>query len=585
MRLVFDIETNGLLPELHTIWCIAIRDLDDADKVWSYKPDEIHQGLEHLLQADELIGHNIIAYDIPAIQKIYPDFDTTGIKITDTLVLSRLIAADVGLRDYAKQPDMPKRLYGGHSLKAWGYRLGEYKGDFGENNDWSKWSEAMHQYMIQDTLVTHKLWYALAPDKWSQESIEFEHKVAEICAKMSSTGWTFNTEKAGLLYSKLIKEKTELTESLKGLFPAWDVEEEFIPKRNNKTRGYEAGVPFTKVTSMEFNPTSRKHIELCLRRKYDWQPKEFTPAGVAKIDDAILAELPFPEAKPLGRTFMLQKRLGQLAEGKHSWLKRVDNDRLSCNINPNGTVTGRATHHQPNLAQVPAVRAEYGKECRELFSVPKGYSLVGTDLASLELRVLASLLNDGGAYAREILEGDIHTANQKSMGLASRDDAKVAIFTMIYGGGNQRLGAIAGKGAAEGKRIRDNFMQANPAYSSLLRAAKSAVNSRGHLIGLDGRKIYCDSDFKALNYLIQSNGSLICKKWMQLIDAEMKRQNIDANLVAWIHDELQISVKEGSEEIVGNISRRMAREAGEYFNLSIPFDAEYQIGRTWADTH
>ena len=85
MRLVFDIETNGLLPELHTIWCIAIRDLDDADKVWSYKPDEIHQGLEHLLQADELLGHNIIAYDIPAIQKIYPDFDTTGIKITDTL--------------------------------------------------------------------------------------------------------------------------------------------------------------------------------------------------------------------------------------------------------------------------------------------------------------------------------------------------------------------------------------------------------------------------------------------------------------------------------------------------------------------
>ena len=585
MRLVFDIEANGFLKQLTTIHCLAIRNLDKEDEVWSYKPDEIEQGLEHLLQADELIGHNIIAYDIPAIQKVYPQFDTKDIKITDTLVLSRLIAADIGLRDYAKQPDMPKRLYGSHSLKAWGYRLGEYKGDFGENNDWSAWTQEMHDYMVQDTLVNHRLWYALAPESWSQNSIDFEMKVADICNRIGTEGWTFDTAAAGKLYAQLVKEKDELTTELKDLFPPWNVEEDFIPRRNNKTKGYIAGVPFTKVKQVEFNPTSRKQIELCLKRKYDWKPKEYNANGVAKIDETVLASLPYPEAKSLSRVFMLQKRLGQLAEGKNAWLKLVDGKTLRHNINPNGTLTGRASHHQPNLAQVPAVRAEYGKECRELFTVPKGYSLVAADLSGLELRVLASLMNDGGAYAKQILDGDIHTANQEAMGLDTRSQAKTAIYALIYGSGNTRLGEITGKGAEEGRRIRDAFVKANPSFASLVRAAKAAVNNRGHLIGLDGRKVYCDSDFKALNYLIQCNGALICKKWLQLTHEQFTKLGIDARIVAWVHDEIQVKVRKGSEDVVCNLLRRMAREAGNHFKIQIPIEAESTVGTNWATTH
>ena len=128
-------------------------------------------------------------------------------------------------------------------------------------------------------------------------------------------------------------------------------------------------------------------------------------------------------------------------------------------------------------------------------------------------------------------------------------------------------------------------MNANPAFASLLRAAKSAVKNRGYLIGLDGRKIYCDSDFKALNYLIQSNGALICKKWLELIDTELKRKDLDAKIVAWVHDEVQIKTREGIEDVVGNISRRMARQAGEYFQVAIPIDAEFTTGGSWATTH
>ena len=166
---------------------------------------------------------------------------------------------------------------------------------------------------------------------------------------------------------------------------------------------------------------------------------------------------------------MLQKRIGQLAEGNAAWLRLVDKDgKLRHVINPQGTVTGRMSSFSPNLQQVPAVRAEFGAECRELFTVPRGYQLVGADLSGIELRVLAHFLNDGGAYGREILEGDIHTANMKAAGLSSRDQAKTMIYALCYNAGDQRLGQIIGKGAKEGRALRDKFFSANPAFPKLL---------------------------------------------------------------------------------------------------------------------
>ncbi len=590
MRLIFDIETDGLLPELTKIHCLAARDLDDETKVWSWRPGEIEQGLEFLQKADYLSGHNILTFDLPAIQKCYPGFSTKA-TLLDTLVCSRLIRADIKNDDFAKQwamkGEMPTRLYGSHGLEAWGYRLGFKKGDFGKDADWSVWSEEMHQYMVQDTLVNHKLWYALAPEDYGQESIDFEHDIAQICDAVGNAGWDFDLAAAADLYDKLTAEKKALDTELKTLFPAWTINTTFIPKVNNSKLGYVKGEPFIKQKTVEFNPTSRKHIEFCLRQKYDFKPTHFNPSGDAKIDETILAELPYPEAQKLARSFMLQKRLGQLHDGRNSWLKMVDADgKLRHTINPIGTVTFRASSHHPNLQQVPAVRAEYGKECRSLFGVPDGEYLVGADLSGLELRLLASLLRDGGAYSHEILQGDIHTKNQKDMGLETRDQAKVAIYSLIYGGGDKRLGEILGKGPAEGKRIRKNFTDANPSYLQLVKAAKAAVNQRGYLLGLDGRKIYCDSDFKAVNYLIQCHGALVCKKWLQLVFHEIKNQNLPAQVIAWVHDEIQIQCK--TKEVadhVGNITRRMAEEAGKYYKIEIPIEAEYSIGQTWADTH
>ena len=114
-----------------------------------------------LEQADALIGHNIINYDIPLLKEQYPDFNPVG-ETLDTLVLSRLYYPNIIDRDYERRPQgMPQRLYGRHSLESWGYRLKCFKGDFAKHQGaWEKYTPEMLDYCIQDTEVTLKL-YAL----------------------------------------------------------------------------------------------------------------------------------------------------------------------------------------------------------------------------------------------------------------------------------------------------------------------------------------------------------------------------------------------------------------------------------------
>lgn len=586
LRLVFDIETDGLLDTLTKIHCIALIDADNPDKKWLFGPDEIKQGLELLVSADEVIGHNIINFDIPAIKKL-TNINFVGIKVTDTLVLSRLIKANLANDDYKHRwaiINLPKNLFGSHSLKAWGYRLEERKGIFGHDGDWSTYTEDMGKYCLQDVVLNHKLWEALASQKWSQESIKFEHEMAELCHRIGRAGWTLDVTKAGKLYASLIQERTDIDAELQELFPPWIVETPFLPKVNNSKLGYVKGETFIKKEEVAFNPNSRKHIAFCLRQKYDWKPKHHTITGDPIVDEAVLSELKYPEAKKLAHSFLLQKRIGMLAEGKNAWLKLADGNVIRHTIVPNGAVTGRATHSSPNLAQVPSNRAPYGKQCRELFTVPDGYSLVGSDLSGLELRCLAHFLNDEGAYAYEILNGDIHTSNQQAAGLATRDQAKTFIYALIYGAGDAKIGSVVGGGNAEGRQLRDRFLNANPAFKDLVRHVKQAA-SRGFLIGLDGRKLYVRSEHAALNTLLQSAGALICKKWALLTDQALKADGLDAQIISWVHDELNLRVKKGQEKDVCNRLQQSAKASGEAFSFKIPIDSEYHVGKNWSDVH
>ena len=161
MQLIFDIETDGLYNDVTQVHCIGIHDLTNGESyVFNDTGAEqpITKGVQMLEDADALVGHNVVSYDLPVLKKLFPWF-TPKATVADTLILSRVLHTDILRVDQRKTfKQMPLQLYGRHSLEAWGYRLGEYKGDFGKNTDWKEWSEGMQNYMVQDVKVTTKLW-------------------------------------------------------------------------------------------------------------------------------------------------------------------------------------------------------------------------------------------------------------------------------------------------------------------------------------------------------------------------------------------------------------------------------------------
>lgn len=611
--LVFDLEGNGLLEAITKLHCLAFVDLITG-KRYKFTPDKVEQGLRLLMEADLLIGHNVIKYDIPAIQKLFPWFVIERTKVIDTLVLSRLLFADIGDRDRDKwrgdknglQSPLETKLYGSHSLKAWGQRLGFPKGDY--DGGFEEFCDEMLVYNVQDVEVTIRLWQLLLAVARAQRrtvddatrqadqddpsvfgrSGELEHHVAWIVANQERYGFTFNVTDAQRLAGELIAKRHELEQKLQEVFPPWDEEIGwFTPKVNNAKLGYVKGVPVMKTKRMEFNPGSRHHIANRLSALRGWEPREYTPDGSAKIDETILESLPWPEAKLLSEYFMIQKRIGMLAEGKGAWLKYERNGKIHGECITNGAVTGRATHKSPNIAQVPACGTPYGKECRSLFGPSKGRVQVGIDVSGLELRMLAHFMakHDKGAYAKEVVEGDVHTINQKAAGLETRNQAKTFIYAFLYGAGPEKIGSIVGKGAAHGRTLKQRFLKRTPALAKLIEGVKRA-SGRGYLVGLDGRRLTIRSAHAALNTLLQSAGALVCKRWMVELDLAMPddwRGRVQQ--LAWVHDELQFECDPEIAEDLGKLAVECITRAGNYFNIRVPLTGEYKIGRNWAETH
>jgi len=617
--LIFDIETDGLLDKTSKLHVLSI--LDTATGVLetysdhSSKYRNVSDALAVLSSSDCIGGHNVLCFDLPALQKLYPDFKPQG-KVLDTLVLSRLIWPNLAEIDYdglrhAKTPSdtyfhFPPKLVGSHSLRAWGFRLGVLKGDFGETTDWQEWSEAMCEYNKQDVVVTKALWDLIERQHYSDEAINLEHEFQKVIFKQEEAGFPFDEKKAVELYSQLGAERTSLVEKLEQIFLPVDKGEWFIPKRDNKTKGYKAGVKVWRPNLTPFNPGSRQDIAERLKEKYNWQPTEYTDKGQAKVDETILDSLPYPEAKDLSRYFLLQKRIGQLAEGNNAWLKLVKPDgRIHGHVITNGAVTGRCTHVNPNMAQVPAVGVFMGEEFRSLFYAPDGWSVLGADASGLELRCLAHFMAryDAGQYAHKILAGDIHWHNAQALGLVGKDEvkdpnnehhmwarnkvAKRFIYAFMYGAGDGKLGEIVGGDETKGAELRKTFLKALPAMKILIDTVKRTAKERGYLYGIDHRKLPVRSQHSALNTLLQSAGAVAVKKATCILWEDLAREGLDnyVQQVAHVHDEYQLLVKKGYEEPVGAIAVNAFRKAGEYFHFRIPLDGEYKIGRNWAETH
>lgn len=579
--IVFDIETDGLLDTTKRFWCGWLYD-SYTDLYTGYTDlDEFFDALnKYGTSGYNIVGHNICKFDIPALKKLKGErfaFDVRDVCI-DTLVLARLIYAnikdtDVGLMRSGR---LPKALYGSHSLKAYGYRMGELKGTYGEQEDaWDKFTPEMYEYNKQDVVVTLMLFQKLMAKGYPLRAIQLEHDIAWVMAKQERNGFVFDKDQATKLYSELAGKRQVLYENLVSKGGSWTVYKgDKIYKRDNAKRGIKAGVPYPQYEEVTFNPNSRQHIAKVLMDR-GWEPTEMTPTGAPKVDEETLKT-----AKGIDLTedileyLLINKRIAQLAEGDNAWLKLMKDDpdgytRIHGSVNPNGAVTGRATHAYPNVAQVPAGRSPYGEECRSLFRVPTGWYEAGIDASGLELRCFAHFLYpyDHGEYVSEILNGDIHTHNQKMAGLPTRDQAKTMIYCMMYGGGDGKLGEVINGTAKDGKALKERFFNAVPAYKELcsdiertlitasewvggvnkvtwrkrVHPDNSNLSITHSILGLDRRVVYVRSPHSALNTLLQSAGALICKKWVCLVEENMRKAGYkhgwdgDFAMMAWVH--------------------------------------------------
>jgi DNA polymerase I len=596
VALIFDLETNGLLDDVTNIHCLVIKDTEN-DNVSTYSGPTVRDGIVRLcdatLQGTTIVGHNIIKYDLPVIDKLLGSVYNRA-NVFDTLVATRLIWSNIKDHDVKlmREEKLPKKYFGSNSLAAWGHRLGNYKGDY--EGGWETFSQEMLDYNIQDVEVTHTLYQKILEKEYASSALELEHDVAWLMAKQERNGFCFDTQKAASLYAKLVQRRGELERELKDYFGSWVVQlPDFTPRVNNKKLGYTKGVPVKKSKTIDFNPSSRDHIADRLINLYGWKPVDFTEGGKPMVDEEVLSKLDYPPCKLLTEYLLIQKRAGQISEGQQAWLKCEKNGKIHGSINPNGAVTGRATHAYPNIAQVPSGGSQYGPECRELFTVPRGWLLVGADASGLELRCLAHFMAkwDGGKYADVLLGGDIHTENQNAAGLQTRNQAKTFIYAFLYGAGDAKIGSVVGGDAGEGRRLKNKFLRSLPALGRLVDAVQEA-SRRGYLTGLDGRRLHVRSSHAALNTLLQSAGALICKKWLLILEENLQKAGLkhgfdgDYAFCAWVHDEVQIACRnETVAKQVAELAVDAVRLAGDAFNFRCALSGEAKIGANWSETH
>ncbi len=546
MPAIVDIETNGFKNETTEIHCIVAK-CPKTNTIKEWVQEDTKQFGEWSKNINTFIMHNGLSFDAPVLNRLLG----TSIKptqIIDTLILSQLLNP---IRD------------NGHSLEAWGNKLGMPKGDV---DTFEVYTPDMLEYCKQDVNITHKLFEVLQKEGrgFSKSSVYLEHQVRLIIDQQEKNGFYLDMQKAMSLYNKLRDEANELEKWAVTNFDPTVVELK------------------TKTKYIPFNIGSRQQIAERLM-ELGWKPKQHTDKGNIIINEAVLDTIELPEAKKFSRFFLLQKRIAQIK----SWIEACDDTdgRVHGRVMTLKTITGRMSHHSPNMAQIPAVRSPYGKECRDCWTVdnPYTHSIVGTDASGLELRCLAHLMNDA-TFTDILLTGDIHTHNMQMAGLTNRDQAKTFIYAFMYGAGASKIGQIVGAGAKEGQQLINKFLSSMPALKRVRDSVTKAAN-KGMIKGIDGRLLHIRSPHSALNTLIQGAGAVVCKVWLINMIKRIRRIGVDAKLVASIHDEYQFEVLNKDVKRFGQLTKDAMKDTEKQLHMKCPLDNEWKVGRTWAQTH
>jgi DNA polymerase-1 len=564
-KIVWDIETDGLdAKKIH----ILVAKVCGEDGYYIFREADTFRAFYEDNDDAEWIGHNSIAFDSVVLSNLW------GITIpvsrqSDTLVMSRLW-----------EPTLDK-----HSLEAWGNRLGEKKIEFKE---FTEYTEEMKVYCKQDVKITERLYTTLSKNLkgFSEESIRLEHTTQYIISQQIRNGFLLDKNVAMEIYAGALQEANRIEEAVVKYFPP------IVTERYSEKTGKRL-----KDSIEKFNLASPSQIVSRLN-ELGWKPVVPTKTGKSwKICQENLATIPdvMPNGEPMPQCIKDLKKWKILEtrwKTAKDWLDRMDGDgRVHGQVIVPGTVTHRASHQNPNMANIPSISSErglsglYAYECRQAWTVPGGSALVGTDAAGIQLRVLAHYMNDP-EYTKTLLEGDIHTFNKNALGEFCKDrpTAKTFIYAWLLGAGQAKVAQILGCTVRQAGDAMDNFLRSIPALKELKRKAGMAAQ-RGYLVSLDGRRIKIESEHKSLSVYLQGGETVIMRMANYLWYTTAKKEKINFKQVVWVHDEWQTEVEESRAEDLGRLQVQSIRDTGEYYNLNCPLDGEFKVGKNWAETH
>ena len=637
-KLVVDIEANGFQNDVTKLWCISVFNIETKEKetFTDYNSDyrSIEEGLKLLSTAKQIIGHNFIAYDMVVLEKLH-NFKTSA-TIIDTFLMSQLL-------NFNRQLG---RVKGRHNLAQWGEALGIPKFT---QEQWTVYEDTMLNRCEIDVQINVRVYVQLMKEfKMSgipKSVIQREFAIAKISAQQVKNGWLID-ERLALRHIDFLKREIEtLRQSVEPLMPkivkcpdVWVSNQEcneilgttgikydtelkegqrlkkpILPRytkagvlHSAQTKWFGEGVKvYGAYCRVEFHDAKlTQHSEVKkLLFKNGWKPTEWntkrTAEGRMIRTSAKLTEDSYGSIKgTLGKDIALhatyQHRLNTLQnqkEEKKGWLgSRRKDGRIECVPFTLGTATGRMSHK--NLVNVPGAKATFGKEMREIFIAPRDRVLVGCDLASAQLRLLAAAMGDK-TYSETVITGkeakgtDVHTVNQKAAGLRTRAQAKTFIYAFLFGAGDTKIGSIVGGKAKDGKELKAKFLKSFPALSKLQSKLRLDFEKSGGkaITAQDGRKIQVDSPHKLLNYLLQGNEAILAKEWANISAKLIEKNNINCKLLAIMHDEQNFECSVEDAPKLATVLEKAATMAGEQLGFNCRMDGTSKIGETWYDIH
>jgi DNA polymerase I len=571
--------------------------------------------------------HNGIHFDAHHISRLLHYIDPQ--RVIDTLILSRLV-------DYSRD--------GGHSLDAWGERLGYRKIKF---TDFGQFSPQMLTYCKRDVEITYQLWISYLSSYWHdpawKPAIDLELKCAVLGEEMSANGFPFDIETAKELKSLFEKKLSVLDKEIKDVFPAKSVlvreitpvatkhgtihKKDFrwavSPSGELDLTSFSVDCPFSLIKFEEFNPGSTKQI-VSRMNEAGWKPVEKTKKHIEverelrqcrsrikrkeleeklrelkvvgwKISEKNLETLPddAPQAaKKLTERLVIARRLSTLEE----WISayREDSQCVHGVFNTIGCWTHRFSHVGPNFANIVSVDKPFGREMRGLWRAEEDSYLIDVDAEGIQLRVLAHYMDDE-AFTDALVNGDkdlgtdAHSLNKRALGdvCQTRDQAKTFIYSWLLGAGVSMTSSILRCSLSAAKQARENFENFYPGLKHLRKVLIPMDASRGFFVGLDGRKVPCDSEHHMLSGYLQNGEVIIMKTAWLLADATLKALRLPFKWINLVHDEFVVLTPRDLElanEVKTVLSNSIV-EAGELLNLKCPMAGSGDIGTSWAEIH